>query len=63
MATLTATIKDEKGETVGLLVLDEKTFKTGNVGYFGQGKLAIGGKRYQAQCQLAAIKPKEASAE
>jgi hypothetical protein len=39
---LTATIRDEDGKT----------------GYHGQAKVEIGGKRYQCQAQLVAIKEK-----
>lgn len=37
-----------------------KAFKTGSVGYFGVGKIALNGKKYQAQVQLVEIgsKPK-----
>jgi len=55
---LTVTVRDEDGKSVGVLVLNEKTFTTGSKGYHGQGKLEIGGTRYQAQCQLVAIKDK-----
>ncbi len=41
--------------------LDKKDFKTGSKGYYGQGKLEAGGKRYQVNIQLVEIgsKPKE----
>jgi hypothetical protein len=47
-------------ETVGLLAVEEKQFKTGSRGFFGMGKIKIGEKRYQAQVQLVEIgsKPK-----
>ena len=62
--TLTAVLKDsDTGETVGMLVLDPKVFKSGSTGYFGQGKIVIDGKRYQTQCQVVAIKAKETPAE
>jgi hypothetical protein len=57
--TLTATIKDDTGNVIGVLVLNEKQFKTGNTGFFGQGKLDIGGKRYQCQAQAVLIKGQE----
>lgn len=44
---LTATLRDDNGESVGVVVLATKTFKTGSVGYHGQGKLEIGGKKHQ----------------
>jgi hypothetical protein len=55
VAMLTATLRTDDGETVGILVLSEKVFASGKRGYFGQGKMAIGGVRYQAQAQLVAI--------
>ncbi|MCL5025752.1 MAG: hypothetical protein M1531_04560 [Chloroflexi bacterium] len=58
---LTATVRTEEGESVGVLVLNPKTFSSGKEGYFGQGKLAIGGKRYQSQVQLVEIKEKAAA--
>jgi len=55
-------IKDEQGETVGKFVLNPKDFKTGSRGFFGNAKIAIAGKNYQAQCQLVEIGSKEAKA-
>ena len=55
---LTVTVRDEDGKSLGVLVLKDKTFSTGNTGYFGAGKIEIGGRRYQAQAQLVAIKGK-----
>jgi hypothetical protein len=52
-------IKDEDGETLAKLVLNPKDFKTGSKGFFVQDKVTIGGKRYQAQCQLVEIGSKE----
>ncbi|MBI2883075.1 MAG: hypothetical protein HYY11_04085, partial [Candidatus Methylomirabilis oxyfera] len=51
--------KDEDGQTLGKLVANEKTFASGSRGYFGQGKIEIDGKRYQAQVQLVEIGSKE----
>jgi hypothetical protein len=50
----------ENDKVVGMLVADEKQFKTGSRGYFGMGKIQIGEKRYQVQVQLVEIgsKPK-----
>ncbi len=56
---LTATIRNEDGKSLGVLVLNEKTFATGSTGYHGQGKVEIGGKRYQMQAQMVAIGSKE----
>ena len=55
---LTCEIRTLTGETIGVLVLNTKTFSSGKVGFFGQGKMAIDGQRYQAQCQLVKIQPK-----
>jgi len=60
---LTVEIK-EKDTQVGLLMAEEKVFKTGSRGFFGMGKIQIGEKRYQVQVQLVEIgsKPKSESA-
>lgn len=52
-------IKSDEGETLGRLLADPKTFSSGSRGYHGQGKLEIGGKKYQAQVQLVEIGSKE----
>ena len=56
---LTVEIKDN-GTVVGMLMANEKVFKTGSKGFFGNGKIQIGEKRYQVQVQLVEIgsKPK-----
>jgi hypothetical protein len=38
--------------------MDEKTFASGRVGFFGQGKAIIDGERYQCQAQAVRIVPK-----
>ena len=42
-------------------ILDKKDFKTGSKGYYGQGKMVAGGKKYQINIQCVEIgsKPKE----
>ncbi len=42
-------------------ILDKKDFKTGSKGYYSQGKMVAGGKKYQVQVQCVEIgtKPKE----
>jgi hypothetical protein len=59
---LTVEIK-ENGQVVGMLMAEEKNFKTGSRGFFGMGKIAINEKRYQVQVQLVEIgsKPKAES--
>lgn len=56
---LTVEIKQD-GQVVGMMMAEEKTFKTGSRGFYGNGKVAIGEKRYQVQVQLVEIgsKPK-----
>ena len=56
---LTATIRTDDGQAVGVLVLQPKTFKSGKAGFFGQGKIELEGQRYQAQAQLVEIAAKE----
>ena len=52
---LTATIRDDTGKALGVLVLKDKTFKSGKQGWFGNGKIEVDGVRYQAQAQLVKI--------
>ena len=42
-------------------IIDKKDFKTGSKGYYGQGKMVAGGKKYQINIQVVEIgsKPKE----
>lgn len=55
---LTATLRTDDGDAVGIIVLKAKVFSSGRTGYFGQAKLTLGSQRYQAQAQLVAIAPK-----
>jgi len=57
---LTVTIRDDNGQSVGVLVLQPKAFASGSRGYFGTGKLQLEGKRYQGQVQLVEIGSKGA---
>lgn len=50
-----AELKTEKGETIGLISLAPKQFKTGSRGYYANTKLEVDGKRYQVQVQLVEI--------
>lgn len=54
-------IKSEDGETQGKFSVEAKAFKTGSKGFFGVGKIVIGGKKFQAQCQLVEIGSKDAA--
>ena len=57
---LTAELRTVDGQSLGVLVLKEKVFKSGSVGYHGQGKVEIADKRHQVQVQAVEIgsKPK-----
>ncbi len=60
---LTATIRDDTGQALGILVLKNKVFKSGRKGFFGQGKTSVDGQRFQSQCQLVRIgEPERAAA-
>jgi hypothetical protein len=50
-----AELKNETGQTLGLISLPPKQFKTGSRGFFGNTKLEIDGKRYQVQVQMVEI--------
>ena len=50
-----ATIRSLSGTDIATIIAREKTFSTGSLGFFGQGKLTLDGKRYQAQVQLVEI--------
>lgn len=56
---LTVTLAQD-GKMVTEVLATEKTFSTGSRGFHSQGKLDLGGKRYQYQIQLVEIgsKPK-----
>ncbi len=55
MATITL-----KGQKFNIII-NPKNFSTGSVGFYGQGKIEIDGKRYQTNIQLVEIgsKPKD----
>lgn len=53
--SLIVEIKTAEGQTVALLTVDEKNFKTGSRGFHGQGKIDFNGKRYQTQVQMVEI--------
>jgi hypothetical protein len=55
----------QDGQLVGLMSADSKEFKTGSKGYYANGKISIGEKRYQVQVQMVEIgsKPKDEKAE
>jgi hypothetical protein len=39
--------------------LKDKIFRTGSIGYYAFGKIAIGGKRYQISCNVVEIGSKK----
>ncbi len=53
-------IKSPEGKSIGILTAAPKDFKTGSKGYYGNTKIEIEGKRYQAQIQLVEIGSKKA---
>lgn len=57
---LTVTIRDDNGQSVGVLVLKPKGFASGSRGFFGTGKVQLEGKRYQCQAQVVEIGSKDA---
>ncbi len=56
-----AELKTETGQTLGVLNLPPKLFKTGSRGFYANTKLEVDGKRYQVQIQMVEIgsKPQE----
>jgi len=42
-----------------VIVATPKTFRTGSRGYFGQGKVYLDGRKYQAQVQLVEVGSKQ----
>jgi len=55
-----ADLKTETGQSVAVVTVAPKEFKTGSKGFYGNTKAEIEGKRYQVQIQLVEIgsKPK-----
>jgi hypothetical protein len=50
-----AELKTETGQTIGLISLPPKLFKTGSRGYYANTKIEVDGKRYQVQLQMVEI--------
>ena len=59
MQTLTCELRTLTGESLGVILLQPKEFKSGKPGYFGQAKLELEGVRYQCQAQLVRIAGQE----
>ncbi len=53
--SLIVEIKTAEGQTIALLTVEAKNFKTGSRGYHGQAKIDFDGKRYQTQLQMVEI--------
>lgn len=53
--TISAEIKTENGQTLGVINLPPKLFKTGSRGFYANTKLELDGKRYQVQIQMVEI--------
>ena len=58
-----AELKTETGESLALLVVAPKDFKTGSRGFYANQKAEIDGKRYQIQIQMVEIGSKNRAAE
>ena len=52
---ITAELKDDKGQTIAVLTVSPKEFKTGSRGFYGNTKIEMDSKRYQAQIQIVEI--------
>ena len=52
---LTCEIRTLTGESLGVILLNEKEFKSGKSGWFGTAKIEVDGLRYQTQAQLVKI--------
>ena len=61
MQTLTVELRTLQGESLGVLLLKEKTFSTGRTGYFGTAKIEIDGQRCQCQAQAVVIEKRESA--
>ncbi len=58
-----ADLKLENGQSIAVITVPPKDFKTGSRGFYGSSKAEINGKRYQIQIQVVEIgskgKPEE----
>jgi hypothetical protein len=61
-----ADLKLDSGESVAVISVPPKEFKTGSRGFYGSSKAEFNGKRYQIQIQVVEIgskgKPEEPAA-
>jgi len=60
-AYIIAELKSDGGQTLTMLSVTPKDFKTGSRGYYSNQKVEIDGKRYQVQIQLVEIGSKKAA--
>jgi hypothetical protein len=56
---LIAELKSEGGQTIAILTVPSKDFKTGSKGFYGMSKAEIDGKKYQIQIQVIEIGSKK----
>jgi len=52
---MNAIVRDDMNQTLQVVDLQAKNFKTGSRGFYGNGKLSVNGKRYQVNCLLVEI--------
>jgi len=52
---MNAVVRDDMNQTLQVVDLQAKNFKTGSRGFYGNGKLSVNGKRYQVSCLLVEI--------
>jgi hypothetical protein len=52
---ISAEIKTDTGQVIGIINLPQKLFKTGSRGFYANTKMEIDGKRYQVQIQMVEI--------
>lgn len=48
-------VRDDAGQIRQVIALESKNFKTGSKGYYGNGKIALNGKRFQGNFMLVEI--------
>ena len=54
-----AVVKDDQGQTLQVIDLTAKQFKTGSRGYHGNGKLSVNGKSHTLNCLMVEIGSKK----
>lgn len=60
---IVADLKLDSGDSVAVISVPPKDFKTGSRGFFGSAKAEFNGKRYQIQIQIVEIGSKNKSEE